>query len=420
MNNIFVLVDCNNFYVSCERVFNPALRKKPIVVLSNNDGCIVARSNEAKALGISMASAYHCNKAVIKQNGVTVLSSNYQFYGDMSHRVMSSLQMLAPDMEVYSIDEAFLCFDGFSPHTLFDTAKTIRSKIYQWTGIPTSFGIAPTKTLAKIASYIAKKNRSSGVFNMLNSELQSEIMSSFPVELLWGISHSWSQKLQTLGIRTALELRDADPKFIRRHFSVIGERIVYELRGFSCLDLETTTTKKNIISSKSFSRHITDLEPMQEALANYAARACEKLRKQKSKAQAIRVFLKTNHFRDDEPQYRNGATIGFDHPTSDTAFIINKAKHLLKRLYRPGYRYHKCGIVLLDLTPENFKQGHLFVQEDLSTTDYLMQTIDRINQTMGTGTVFHASQGVERNWQTRCSNRSSRYTTQWEELAVVS
>jgi DNA polymerase V len=419
MTKIFALVDCNNFYASCERVFNPALQQRPVVVLSNNDGCIVARSNEAKALGIPMGAPYHQNKELIQKNGVVVFSSNYQFYGDMSHRVMDSLRMFVPDMEVYSIDEAFLRLDGFAEHDLFDMAVDIRTKVHQWTGIPTSFGIAPTKTLAKIANHVAKKRTREGVFDMRDPAIQSEIMRDLPVEELWGISHRWGKKLRAIGIHTALQLRDADAKFIRKHFSVVGERIVHELRGFSCLDMEEIAPKKNIMSSKSFGKMVAELEPMEEALANYAARACEKLRRQKSKAQGIYVFVKTNRFRQYDPQYRNGATIGFDHPTSDTAFIINTGKQLLNLIYKKGYRYHKCGIMLLDLVPEDYSQDHLFVKQDSSRADQLMEVLDRINHSMGPGTVFHAAQGIKRDWRMRCDNRSPRYTTKWEELASV-
>jgi DNA polymerase V len=419
MTKIFALVDCNNFYASCERVFNPALQERPVVVLSNNDGCIIARSNEAKALGIPMGAPYYQNKELMKKNGVVVFSSNYQFYGDMSLRVMDSLRMFVPDMEVYSIDEAFLRLDGFAHDDLFDMAVNIRTKLHQWTGIPTSLGIAPTKTLAKIANRFAKKSTQTGVFDMRDPQLQSHIMHNLPVEELWGISHRWGKKLRALGIQTALQLREADPKFIRRNFSVVGERIVHELRGLSCLDLEDVLPKKNIMSSKSFGQPISEQAPMEEALANYTARACEKLRRQNSKAQGISVFVKTNRFRQSEPQYYNAATVGFEHPTSDTAYILQAGKTLLSILYRKGYRYKKCGIMLLDIVPDHYHQSHLFVAQDTAKADHLMKVLDLINQSMGPGTVFHAAQGIKRDWQMRSDKRSPRYTTKWNELARV-
>jgi DNA polymerase V len=417
MSKVFALVDCNNFYASCERVFNPALNNKPIVVLSNNDGCIVARSNEAKSLGIPMGAPYHQNKDIIAKHKVAVFSSNYQFYGDMSQRVMSSLKMMVPDMEIYSIDEAFLSLDNLDNFNLNDFAINVRANLLKWTGIPTSFGIAPTKTLAKIANHIAKKHTKTGVFDIRDEKLQIKIMRNLAVEEIWGISHRWGKKLRNLGINTALELRNSDPKFIRKNFSVVGERLVYELRGKSCLGLEEIAPRKNIMSSKSFGKLVTDLAPMEEALSTYAVRACEKLRKQKSKAQGIYVFVKTNYFRKYDPQYRNGIMINFDHPSSDNAFIINQAKKLLKQIYKKGYRYHKCGIMLLDLVDENYHQHHFFNQNNTAKSDRIMKMLDKVNQDLGPNTLFHAAQGIKRDWQMRCDNRSKRYTTKWDELA---
>ncbi|MBT4990078.1 MAG: Y-family DNA polymerase [Rickettsiales bacterium] len=419
MNKIFALVDCNNFYASCERVFNPALEGKPIIVLSNNDGCIVARSNEAKALGIPMGAPYHQNKALIQKNNVAVFSSNYQFYGDMSQRVMASLKMMVPNMEVYSIDEAFLRLDDLKNINLYDFALNVITNIHKWTGIPTSFGIAPTKTLAKIANHIAKKKTKKGVFDISDQKLQTEIMQNLPVEEIWGISHRWGRKLRDFGIDTALKLKDSDPKFIRKNFSVVGERLVYELRGESCLDLEEIVPRKNIMSSKSFGKLVTEITPMEEALASYAARACEKLRKQKSKASGIYVFVKTNYFRKYDTQYCNSSIIYFDHSSSDTAFIINQAKKLLRQIYLKGYRYHKCGIMLVDLVEEHHHQHHFFSANDTKKADNIMRMLDKINQDMGPNTLFHAAQGIKRDWQMRCDNRSKRYTTKWDELAMV-
>ena len=238
MSVIFSLVDCNNFYASCERIFNPSLDNKPIVVLSNNDGCIIARSNEAKSLGIAMGAPYHENESLIKKNKVLVFSSNYQLYGDISRRVMSSLAMLTPEMEVYSIDEAFLRLDKFCGQDPYSLASDIRLKILKWTGIPTSHGLAPTKTLAKVANKIAKKNDGQNVFDLTNVDIQTKTLAKLPVEDIWGISRGWSKRLHNIGIQNALQLRECDPSFIRNHLSVIGERIVYELRGISCIGLE--------------------------------------------------------------------------------------------------------------------------------------------------------------------------------------
>lgn len=244
-------------------------------------------------------------------------------------------------------------------------------------------------------------------------------MRDLPIEEIWGISYRWGKKLRAIGITTALQLRNSDPKHIRKHFSVVGERIVMELRGLSCLDLEQISPKKNILSSKSFGKLVTERDQIEEALANYAARACEKLRRQKSKAQGIYVFIRTNPFRERDPQYRNGAMLGLTLPTSDTAQVIAVSKALLKTIYRKGYRYHKTGLMLLDLIPEAQCQSHLFVARDDAKRDRLMRVMDQMNQSMGTGTVFHVAQGTKRDWSMRCDNRSPRYTTKWEELGKV-
>jgi len=416
---IFALLDCNNFYVSCERLFNPSLNNKPVVVLSNNDGCVVARSNEAKELGIPMGAPYHHYKQTIKKNNVAVFSSNYPLYHDISQRVMDSLRMIIPNIEVYSIDEAFIHLDDFDSNDLLDIANYIRNTILMWTGIPTSIGIAPTKTLSKIANYIAKKNPSNGIFDIHDYQIQNEIMYNLPVEKIWGISYSWGRKLRKLGISSAFDLKNTDSNFIRNNFNIVMERIVYELKGLSCIDLNITTTKKKIISSKSFGKLITEIELIEEALANYTARACEKLRDQASKTCGIYVFLKTNPFRQNEPQYQNSATLGFDLPTSDTGIIIHSAKKLIKQLYNKKFRYHKCGIILLDLVPENEIQSHLFIKHDDYRKDKLMKVLDNINKSMGLKTIFHAAQGIEHEWKARKNKVSPNYTTKWKELPNI-
>ena len=418
--SIFALVDCNNFYASCERVFNPSLLGKPIVVLSNNDGCVIARSNEAKELGIPMGAPYYQHKSFIQKNNVKVFSSNYQFYGDMSQRVMKSLSMMLPnqDVEVYSIDEAFLRLDGFVMRDLFDWALGVRNNVLQWTGIPTSIGIAPTKTLSKIANHVAKKQTQNGVFDLRDTDLQEYIMADLPVEELWGISRRWGKKLRSLGISTALQLKNTDPKFIQKKLSVVVERMVYELQGLSCLDLEKQVPKKSIMSSKSFGTLLDKLEPIEQALSTYAVRVCEKLRQQGSKAKSLYVFLQTNPLRVDQHQYRNSLKFEFDLPTSDTAIIIRVAKTLLRQIYKYGYYYHKCGIMLFNLVSEEYQQGHFFTSQD-SSRDSLMRSIDIINKSMGRETIFYAAQGVKQDWKMRRNNLSPRYKTNREELAKV-
>ena len=417
---IFALVDCNNFYASCERVFNPSLKKRPIAVLSNNDGCIVARSNEVKALGILMGVPFFEQKAVLKKHNVAVFSSNYQLYGDMSQRIMDSLRLFCPDMEVYSIDEAFLRLDGMLPRNLYEYCKTIRAKLLQWTGIPVSIGIGPSKVLAKVANHVAKKLTDAGVFDIRGQQAQDEILKTLDVEKLWGIGGGWAERLGRISIHKALELRDASPTIIRKQLSVVGERILRELRGQSCIDLEDIQPKKNIMSSKSFGNLLTDKELIEEALANYAARACEKLRKQNSRAQAVYVFIQTNGFRETDKQYHNALTCTLTIPTSDTRIIIGAAKDCLNKIYKQGYRYKKVGIMLLDLIPASQEQTNLFASSDHRPSDHLMGIVDRINQGYGPDTLFFGAQGVTREWKMRCGLRSPRYTTQWNELLIVS
>jgi DNA polymerase V len=414
----FALVDCNNFYASCERVFDPSLKKRAIVILSNNDGCIVARSNEAKALGIPMGVPFFEQVAVIKKYNVAVFSSNYQLYGDMSQRVMDSLRLYTPDMEVYSIDEAFLRLDHLQPRNLYEYCKTIRAKVLQWTGIPVSIGIGPSKVLAKIANNIAKKQ--TGVFDLRSQQTQDEILKTLNVNKIWGIAGRWSERLRRMGIHKASELRDASPTIIRKHLSVVGERILRELKGQSCINLEEIQPRKSIMSSKSFGNLLTKKAPIEEALANYAARACEKLRKQNSRAQAVHVFVQTNGFRETDKQYNNGLTCTLTTPTSDTRLIIGAAKFCLSKIYKQGYRYKKTGIMLTGLIPASLEQKQLFVDFTHCPGDHLMDVVDRINKNHGPDTLFFGAQGVTREWKMRCGSRSPRYTTQWNELLTVS
>ncbi len=414
----FALVDCNNFYASCERVFNPALRGRPIVVLSNNDGCIVARSSEAKALHIPMAVPYFEHEKFIKKHNTAVFSSNYQLYGDMSRRVMDSLRLFVPDMEVYSIDEAFLRLDHMPQPDLEAYCGMIRSKVRQWTGIPVSIGIGPTKVLAKVANRLAK--RRSGVFDIRDAWVREEVLKHLAVEKVWGIASGWADRLARMGVHTAAELRDAHPPIVRKQLSVVGERILRELRGQSCLDLEDIQPRKNIMSSKSFGKLVTEKRALEEALSNYAARACEKLRSQKSRAQAVYVFVRTNEFRPADQQYHNGVTCVMPVPTSDTPIVIAAAKHGLNKIYKPGYRYKKTGLMLLDLIPESVEQKHLFVEPQHTRRDRLMRLVDGINGDHGPDTLFFGAQGVSREWKMSCGLRSPRYTTQWDELLTVS
>ena len=417
---VFILADCNNFYVSCERVFSPHLENRPVVVLSNNDGCVVSRSNEAKLLGIPMGAPYYKYRQTIDNNNVAVFSSNYQLYGDMSERVMESLKMMMPSLEIYSIDEAFIRLKEIGGADTFNKILNTRKKVFKWTGIPVSFGIAQTKILSKIANQVAKKNTNTGVFDIRKESVCDEIIKGMAVEDIWGISINWGKKLRSIGVTTILDLKKSNPGFIRKHLGVVLERIVYELNGVSCLGLEDESPKKNIMSSKSFGNPIRDLFHIQEALSSYASRACEKLRSQKSKCRGIYVFIKTNSFQSNKPQYRNGISAEFDLPTSDTRIIISKAKKLMRSIYREGFSFHKCGIMLLDLVPESYKQSHFFAENDNDDQDDFMSLVDNLNKSMGPKTLFYLSQGINnKEWRMKCDKRSKRYTTKWSDILEV-
>jgi len=418
MMSIFSLIDCNNFYASCERVFNPYLEGKAIVVLSNNDGCIVARSQEAKKLGIPMGAPFFQWEKLCHKKILFAFSSNYALYGDMSNRVMTILQDFCPDLEVYSIDEAFLRFDGFNEKDLVSYSAHIRKTVKAWTGLPVSIGIAPTKTLAKIANSIAKKKTVEGVFDLRNPTVCEDILSEFPVENIWGIGHGFAKRLKLLNIKTAKNLRDVNLKMIRENFSIVMERLVEELRGISCIPLEIIQPRKQIMSSRSFGKLVTNIHELEEAISHYTASACLKLRKQNSLAGGINIFLHTNHFREKEPQYGNSMSYKFPEPTCDNSYIISAAKKCLQKIYHSGFFYKKAGIMLLDLSPRTIKQFDLFsIRQNKS--DSIMKTLDSINEKIGENTLYFAAEGVQKSWRTRCSRKSPRYTTQWNELAKV-
>jgi len=434
---MYGLVDCNNFYVSCERVFNPLLKTKPVIVLSNNDGCIIARSNEAKALGIPMGAPLHLYKELINKNKVFTYSSNYTLYGDMSSRVMTSLNFFVPDIEIYSIDEAFLSLEKINGVTVLDEMVKIRKLIYQWTGIPVSIGVGPTKTLAKLANKMAKKHSSNGVYILTISKHLDKILKDLSLEDIWGISKGWANRLKSIGINNPFELQQSDPRQIRNLISVVGERIVYELRGIPCLTLEGITAKQSITVSRSFGNIINNKNDLKKALANYVARAAEKLRSQNSLCGAISVFIHTNRFRKKDLQYSNSASIIFDDLTDSTNLIIGKAFKLLESLYLPNYNYKKIGVVLLDIQKREHNfiiQDNLFTygntkKEFTNKSDICMKMLDSINAKMGKMTLFYGSQGIIKqrkqriegnNWKMRSSYRSPFYTTNWNDILRVS
>lgn len=421
---VLALVDCNNFYASCERVFNPKLDRQPVVVLSNNDGCIIARSNEAKALGFAMGDPYHLNRDKIRQHNVKVFSSNYALYGDMSRRVMSTLAALAQDVEIYSIDEAFLSLDGFQHRGLSDYAATIRTNVKRSTGIPVSIGIGPTKTLAKIANRLAKKlPGADGVFNLLAPDADNMLgqVDVGDVGDVWGVGRQWAAWLKGQGINTALDLKHADPKTIRARMTVVGERIISELNGESCLDLELVAPpQKGITVSRSFGRQLTDQEAIRQALLQFVGRAGEKLRRQNLQAKRLTVFLMTSPFAEDRPFYSNSMTRKLLFPTDYTPDLIDSAAAILEKIYRQGHAYQKCGVMLTDLVPAAGTRHDFFDERDRQRQAYLMRAVDAINSRHGACTIHFGDLGGTRpQWAMRAGFRSPRYTTRWEEIPLV-
>ena len=417
MKEIFALVDCNNFYASCERAFNPRLEGRPVVVLSNNDGCIVARSNEAKALGIGMGVPVFEAEKVIEENNVEVFSSNYALYADMSGRVMKTLSTFTPDMEVYSIDEAFLNLAGFN-RSLTDYGRKICQTVKKWTAIPVTVGIARTKTLAKIANRIAKKSgRADGVEDLTDSALLNEILAAIPVEKIWTVGIKTTIKLKRAGIETALDLQRADINWIRQKFGVVGVRTVYELRGISCYPLEQNPpVKKSIAVSRSFGKPVESIEGLKEAVATYCSRAGEKLRQQGLAAGLMTVYVTTSRFI--KNKYFNSRTIDFPVATSDTKELIGGALLCIDKLYRRGFLFKKAGIVLSSLVSESRIQGNLFDTVDREKSRRLMQVIDAVNTRLNSPLRW-AAEGLNQPWKVKFNRRSYRYTTRWDELPPV-
>lgn len=418
---MFALVDCNNFYASCERVFNPKLNGKPIVVLSNNDGCIIARSNEAKALGIPMGGPFFKIKDTCAKHGVAVFSSNYQLYGDMSRRVMEVLVDACPRVEVYSIDEAFLDLRGWSLHTLEERMRILRAKVLQWTGVPVSIGMARTKTLAKAANRTAKKTPSSGgVWGLFDEAQEQAALQAMPAEDVWGIGHRLGERLRQQGVNTAWDVRCCNAEAIRRQYSVVQQRLVLELQGLSCLALEDVQAdKQTIMASRSFGRRVTELGELEQAISSYATRATEKARRGGLVANALWVMIRSSPFSADEPYVRRSTMLPLSHPTADTALVVQTALQGLRRIYVEGPRYAKGGVMLIDLQPASSVQATLFGGVDSPSRQTLMRVMDGLNRTMGKQTLRLASSGMSNPWAMRAESRSNRYTTQWDELARV-
>src|SRR5215469_14404964 len=416
MSSIFALVDCNDFYVSCERVFQPFLDNVPVLVLSNNDGCAIARSNEVKALGVKMGTPLFQMRTLIERHQVRVYSSNYTLYGDMSRRVHDILAALAPAAEEYSIDESFLRLDGIDDSA--GHARHIRRTVRQWTGIPVSIGIGPTKVLAKVANHIAKKQPQYGGVFMLPADYDA-FLATFPVADLWGIGPRYAAMLEQHGLQTALNLKQAPDAFVRQKMTVVGHRLLQELRGVSCLSLEEIEPqRKSICCSRSFGCGVTELTELSEAVCSYLSRAAEKLRRRQLAASYLSVFIRTNQFNAD-PKYSGGrgATIS---PASNNTLTLNRlAQQLLVHCYKKGFRYWKAGVLLEGLVPVDCIQGDLFQAADSPRQKALMRAWDRVNQRFGRDTMQLAGQGLKPRWQMRREMLSPRFTTCWEELPRV-
>lgn len=418
---IFCLVDCNNFYVSCERVFNPKLEGKPVIVLSNNYGCVISRSNEAKDLGIVMGVPVFQIEQLIKKNQVQVYSSNYVLYGDMSDRVMNTLEALAPDIELYSIDEAFLSFDQFSLNDISQYARIIRNTVIQHTGIPVTVGTGSTKTLAKVANKTAKKYKQfDGVLDITEHPKLDRILDLTRTGDVWGIGSRYAEMLKNNGIISALQLKNAPDLWVKKAMTIAGLKTVYELRGISCIKLEQQAADpKTIIRSGSFSRPTNILKDIKEAVAFHVTRAAEKLREQELIASHIRVFFSTNYFNLDMPQYHNSIVIQLPIATSFTPDLINHAFTGLSRIYKPDFLYKKAGIMLSGILPQEQVQLNLFTCKDSTKEKLLMEAIDKINRRFGKAKIQFGAAGIEKEWKSRPSKRSPFYTTRWTDIPVV-
>lgn len=415
---MFALVDCNNFFVSCERVFDPRLKDRPVVVLSNNDGCVVARSNEAKRLNIPMGIPLFKVKDLINRYHVKVLSSNFELYGDMSERVMQTIRRITDDMEVYSIDEVFLSIDDelTEDHRFADY---LRETVIKHTGIPVSIGLAPSKTLAKLANYLAKTVSTTGVFSLINPKTTELYLKQLPIEEIWGVGRRLAPALKKLGIYNVYDLRYYSVKSLRQRFGVVVERMALELQGISCLHLEEASAKQSIQSSRSFGRAVTSLSELHEAISTYAAKACEKLRAQGLVVQVVCVYLRTSRYQVETERHVCDKTINLEMATDDTRVIITHAKRMITKLFCQGYRYSKCGIILLNLLDKASMQRDLFSQMSSWSETKLMQTVDNINQKYGRATLTLAAEGLVKPWIMKSGSRTPRYTTRWHELPKV-
>lgn len=421
---IFGLVDCNNFYVSCERVFNSHLIGKPVVVLSNKDGCVVARSAEAKQLGITMGAPVFQIQPLLDEYKVEVLSSNYTLYGDMSNRVMRTLEEFTPEVEIYSIDEAFVNFAGIKDKHLAEVGQRMREQVKRWTGIPVSIGIAGTKTLAKLANKIAKGSaEAQGVFDFTasaHSTCREAVLEGTPIGDVWGIGRNYARLLKSRGITNALQFAQTDRRWVRAALTVVGARIHTELNGVSCLELETAPrARKSLTCSRSFGASISTLEEMREAVAAYMTKAAEKLRGEGLAASVVTVFIQTSRFNAPEDNYANSATHELLYPTYSTEELLAVALRAVDNLFRAGFRYKKAGVMLNSIVSAKHLTTRMFHQDSWERTRKVSQAIDAINRRFGRDTIRYGSVALEPRWRMRARHKSPCYTTRLDELIIV-
>ncbi|MFJ3115013.1 translesion error-prone DNA polymerase V subunit UmuC [Pseudomonas protegens] len=417
---VFALIDCNSFYASCERVFRPDLAKVPIVVLSNNDGCVIARSYDAKPL-IKMGEPYFQIKHKLRQHGIVAFSSNYALYGDMSERVMSLIESMVPAVEVYSIDEAFADLTGIN--SLEQFGRQIRAQVLRCTGIPVGVGIAPTKTLAKLANHTAKRlqAQTGGVVDITDPAKRDWVLRNTDVAEVWGIGRRMKVHLDGMGIKSAMDLARADPWTLRKNFSVVIEKTARELAGIPCLELdEPDPPKQEICCSRMFGKRLTELAPIKEAVATYMMRASEKLRAQNSLCKKIRVSIRTGMFNPEEAKYANGVLVELPYPTNDVRLMTKMAVEALDRVFRPGFKYSKAEVLLLNLCQPSEYTGDLFAVAQPSETDKVMKVLDQINSRWGRGTLRAASVPTNPDWGMRREMMSQSYTTKLDQLWKVS
>lgn len=418
---MYALVDCNNFYVSCERVFQPQYRGKPVIVLSNNDGCAIARSEEAKALGIDMGAPLHLIQDIVQKHNVKIFSSNYTLYGDMSRRVYSLYHDYSPNVENYSIDECFLFLGNMPFHSLKRKAISLKRKVYQYTGIPVSVGVAPTKTLAKMANrYAKKKYRDLGVYALDGKEKIEEVLRWCEIGDVWGIGPQYAKKLRAMNITTAYQFTQLPEEWVRKNMSVVGQRMYNELKGVPSIKFEeVASTKKNICTSRSFGKLLTDKEEIKRAVANHAARCAFKLRQQKSCAGSLQVFLQTNRFRPKDKQFNHYVRIEMLNASNSTNLLIHYALQGVEMLYKEGYNFNKAGVIVEDLVPEENVQKAFWQQEDKQKNKAVMKALDSLNDYLGQNTVRFAAQGYSKEWSLRCDYLSKCYTTRLDHISEL-